>query len=102
PTVLERDGRVVRDRLEERLVVGRERRVAVADELSALSSLPAQRHADGVRSRAALRPRDLSVLEDERGTRRVQRLHRRLHDRLEGLLEVERLRDGLRDTGERL
>ena len=32
----------------------------------------------------------------------MQRLHRRLHDRLEGLLEVEGLRHGLRDARERL
>ena len=51
---------------------------------------------------AALRPRDLPVLEHERRTGRVQRLHRRLHDRLERLLEVEGLRDGLRDARERL
>ena len=56
----------------------------------------------GVRARPTLRPRDLPVLEHERRARRVQRLHRRLHDRLERLLEVERLRDGLRDARERL
>ena len=33
---------------------------------------------------------------------RADRLHRRLHDRLERLLEVERLRDRLRDPRERL
>ena len=102
PAVLERDRCVVRDRLEQRLVVGGERRVAVADELADLPPLPAQRHAHGVRAGAALGPRDLPVLEDERRAGRVQRLHRRLHDRLERLLEVERLRDGLRDARERL
>ena len=100
--VLERDRRVVRDRLEQRLVVGRERRVAVADELADLAALPAQRHADGVRAGATLRPRDLPVLEHERRAGRVQRLHRRLHDRLERLLEVERLGDRLGDPRERL
>ena len=102
PPVLERDRRVVRDRLEQRLVVGRERRVAVADELADLPPLPAQRHAHGVRARTALGPRDLPVLEHERRTRRVERLHRRLHDRLERLLEVEGLGDGLGDARERL
>ena len=102
PAVLERDGGVVRDRLEQRLVVGGERRVAIADELADLTPLPAQRQAHGVRARATLGPRDLPVLEHERGAGRVQRLHRRLHDRLERLLEVERLGDRLRDPGERL
>ena len=80
----------------------RERRVPIADELADLAPLPAQRHAYGVRAGAALGPRDLPVLENERRAGRVQRLHRRLHDRLERLLEVERLRDGLRDARERL
>src|SRR5947208_12699147 len=47
-------------------------------------------------------PRDVAVLEHERRTARVDRLHRRLDDRLERLLEVERLGDSLRDPGERL
>jgi hypothetical protein len=64
--VLERDGRVVGDRLEQRRVVGRERRVAVADELADLPPLPAERKAHAMRAGAALRPRDLAVLEDER------------------------------------
>ena len=42
------------------------------------------------------------VLEHDRGAGRVDRLDGRLDDRLERLLEVERLRDGLRDPGERL
>ena len=100
--VLERDRRVVRDRLEQRLVVGGERRVAVAHELADLPALPAQRQAHRVRAGATLGPRDLPVLEDERRAGRVQRLHRRLHDRLERLLEVERLGDRLRDPRERL
>src|SRR5207237_5262485 len=37
----------------------------------------------------------------QRGTGRVYRIHGRLHDRLQRLLEVERLRDGLGDAGER-
>ncbi len=64
--VLQRDRRVVRDRLEQRLVVARERRVAVADELADLPSFPAQGHAYGIGARAALGPRDLPVLENER------------------------------------
>ena len=55
-----------------------------------------------VRARAPFRPSDLAVFEHERGAGRVDRRHRRLHDRLERLLEVERLRDGLRDLRERL
>ena len=102
PPVFERDRRVMRDRFEQRFVVGRERDVAVADELADLPALPAQRHASGVRARTAFRPRDLAVLQYECRTRRVQRLHRRLHDRLERLLEVEGLRHGLRDARERL
>ena len=101
-SVLQRDCGVVRDRLEKRLVVGRERRVAIADELADLAALPAQRHPHRVCARATLGPRDLPVLEHERRARGVQGLHRRLHDRLERLLEVQGLRDGLRDPGERL
>ena len=50
----------------------------------------------------ALGPRDVAVLEDERRAGRADRLHRRLHDRLERLFEVERLRDRLRDLRQRL
>ena len=49
-----------------------------------------------------LGPGDRAVLEHERGAGRRERVHRRLHDRLERLLEVERLRDGLGDPRERL
>ena len=55
-----------------------------------------------VGARTAPGPRDLAVLEHERGAGRADGLHRRLHDRLERLLEVERLRDRLRDPRERL
>ena len=100
--VLERDRGMVRDRLEELPVLVGERDVAVADELADLAPLPAQRQAHGVAAGAALRPRDLAVLEHERGARRVDRRHGRRHDRLERLLEVQRLRDGLGDLRERL
>ena len=100
--VLERDRGVMRDRLEQRAVVVGERRVPVADELADLAALPAQRQAQRVRARAALGPGDLPVLEHERRAGRADRRHRRLHDRLERLLEVERLRDRLRDPRERL
>ena len=63
---------------------------------------PAQRQPHGVRAGAALGPGDPPVLEHDRGTGRVHRLDRRLHDRLERLLQVERLGDGLRDAGQRL
>ena len=49
-----------------------------------------------------LGPRDRAVLEHERRAGRVDRVHRRLHDLLERLLEVERVGDGLRDARERL
>ncbi len=49
-----------------------------------------------------LGPRDLAVLEHERGARRTDGVHRRSDDRAERFLEVERLRDGLRDPGQRL
>ena len=48
------------------------------------------------------RPRDLAVLEHERGAGGVHGRDRRLHDRLQRLLEVERLGDGLGDARERL
>ena len=50
----------------------RERRVAIADELADLPPLPAQREPHGVGAGAAFRPRDLPVLEHERGARRMQ------------------------------
>ena len=102
PAVLERDGGVVGDRLEQLAVVGRERRVAVADELTDHPPLPAQRQPHGVLSRAPLRPGDPAVVEHERGARGVDGGDRRLHDRLERLLEVEGLGDGLGDARERL
>ena len=80
----------------------RERRGAVGDELADLAAAPAQRLADRVRVGAALRPRDRAVLEHERGARRRERVHRRLDDRLERLLEVERLGDRLGDPRQRL
>ena len=55
-----------------------------------------------MRARPPLRPRDLPVLEHERRAGRRDRVHRRLDDRLERLLEVERLRDRLRDPCQRL
>ena len=100
--VLERDSCMVRDRLEQGLVVGRKLRVPIADELTDLPPLPAQREPNGVRARSTFRPCDLPVLEHECRPCRMQRLHRRLHDRLQRLLEVERLRDRLRDASERL
>ena len=100
--VLERDRGVVRDRLEEGAIVVGERRVAVADELADLPALPLQRQAQRVRPGAALGPRDLAVLEHERGAGRPHRGDRRLHDRLERLLQIQRLGDGLRDLRERL
>ena len=56
----------------------------------------------GVRSGTAFRPGDPPVLEHDCSARRVDRLDRRLHDRLERLLQIERLRDGLGDAGQRL
>ena len=100
--VLERDCCLVRDRVEQLPVVVGERRVAVDDELADLAPAPPQRQALGVRSCATLGPGDPSVLEHERHARRAERAHRRPDDRLERLLEVERLRDRLRDPGERL
>ena len=100
--VLERDRRVMRDRGEQRPLLVGERRVPVGDELADLAPLPAQRQAHRVRARAPLRPGDAAVLEHERRAGRVDGVHRRLHDRLERLLEVERLRDRLGDPRERL
>jgi malate dehydrogenase len=65
--VLERDRRMMRDRREQLAVVFAERDVAVADELTDLPALPAQRHPHGVRARAALRPGDGTVLQHDRG-----------------------------------
>ena len=101
-SVLERDGRVMRDRLEERAVVVGERRVAIGDELADLAAPPAQRRAHRVGARTSFRPRDAPVLEHERRSRRRHGVHGGLHDRLERLLEVERLRHGLGDPCERL
>ena len=101
-SVLERDRRVARDRREQRPLRARERRVAVADELADLPALPAQREPHGVFPGAPLGPADAPVLEHERRAGRADRVHRRLDDRLERLLQVERLRDGLGDAGERL
>ena len=100
--VLERHRRLVRDRGEQRGLLLGERRVAVADELADLPALPAQRQPDRVLAGAPLGPRDRAVLEHERRPGRVDRVHRRLDDLLERLLEVERVGDGLRDARERL
>ena len=99
-SVLQSDRRVVRDRCEQRPFVGCERRVAVTDELADLTALPAQRQPDGVQAGTSSRPGDVAVFEHERGTGRAHRLHRRLHDRLEGLLEVQRFGDRFRDLGQ--
>ena len=77
-------------------------RIAVGHELADLAALPAQRQPHRVRAGAALRPCDAAVLEHERRARRVDGVHRRLDDRLERLLEVERLGDRLRDPRQRL
>ena len=50
PAVLERDRGVVRDRREQRALLLRERRVAVADELADRPALPAQRDPDRMRA----------------------------------------------------
>ena len=83
-------------------VVVRERHVPVADELADLPPLPAKRHPDGVPRRPGPRARRSSVVEHDRRARGAQRLHGRLDDRLERLLDVERLRDCLGDRPERL
>ena len=102
PPVLECDRRMVGDRREQRSLVVGEGAVLVGDELADLAALPAEGRPHGERPGAALRPRDLAVLEHERGAGRGDGRHRRLDDRLERLLQVERFRDGLRDPGERL
>ena len=76
--------------------------VTVADELADLPAAPAQRDADRVSPGATLGPGDGAVLEHERRAGRANRLHAGLHDRLERLLEVERLRNGFRQRGQRL
>ena len=93
---------MVRDRREERTLLVGERRVPVADELADLSALPAERDPDRKRARAALRPGDAAVLEHERGSGRTDGVNRGPDDRLQGLLEIERLRDGFGDLRERL
>ena len=102
PAVLERHRRVVCDRPEQRAVLVREGRVAVAHELADHTPLPAQRQPLRVGTGAPLRPGDLAVLQHERRPGRADRVHRRLHDRLQRLLEVERLGDRLGDLRERL
>src|SRR5437764_225564 len=82
---------VARDRREQRSLLLAERRVPVTDELADLTPLPPQRQPHRVRARTPPGPRDVSVLEHERRARRADRLHRRLDDRLQRLLEVERL-----------
>ena len=101
--VLERDGCVVGDRLQQRPLLVGEGRVAVGHELADLPPLPAERRADGMRPGAPLRPvAHRPVLEHERCARRMHRVHRGLDDRLERLLEVERLRHRHRDAREGL
>jgi hypothetical protein len=51
---------------------------------------------------ASFRPSDLPVLEDECGPRGADGVDGRGHDRLERLLQVERLGNGLGDTRKRL
>ncbi len=75
--VLERNCGVVRDRLEQRAVVVGERKVAVGDELADLAPLPAKRCSHRVLPRLSFRPRDAAILENERGARRADGLHRR-------------------------
>ena len=102
PSVLQRHGCVVRDRREQLPVRVGERRVAVADELADLAPAPAKRQPDGERARPAPGPRDVPVLEHDRRAGRLQRIHRRAHDRRERLLQVQRFRHRLRDPRERL
>jgi hypothetical protein len=100
--VLEGDGRLVRDRSEQPLLLVAERRVAVADELAYLTAFPPQRQSHRVFARPPLGPSDRAVLEDESGARRPDGVDRRLDDRLERLLQVQRLGNGLRDGRKRL
>ena len=90
------------DRGEERTLVLRERRVAVANEFADLPALPAQREPHRIGAGSPFRPGDVAVLEHERGTTCVNGLHGRLHDRFERLLEVQRLGDRFRDLREGL
>ena len=100
--VLERDGGLLGDRAEQLAVGLGERGRAVGHELADLPAAPPQRLPDRVRVGLALRPGDRAVLEHERRTGRRERVHGRLHDRLERLLQVERLRHGLGDPRQRL
>jgi hypothetical protein len=100
--VLERDRGMVRDRREQRTLVGGEGGIPVDDELADLAPLPAQGQAHVLRAGTAFGPGDVAVFQDECGSRRADGLHRRLHDRLQRLLEVERLGDCLRDLREGL
>ena len=100
--VLQRDCRVARNRRQQRAVLLRERRVAVAHQLADLPPLPAQRHPHGIGSRATLGPDDVAVLQHERRAGRAQRVHRRRHDPLQRFLQVQRLRHRLGDSGQRL
>ena len=100
--VLERDGGMVGDRLEQRALLVGERRVPVGHELADLAPLPAQRRAHGV---APARPSGHAIRPSSSTSAApvaCDRVHRRLDDRLERLLQVERLRDGLGDPRERL
>ena len=102
--VLERDGRLVRDRLEQLPVVVARSGVSRSTTSSPICRpLPAQRQPHGVRAGPALGPGDLAVLEHERGAGRVRPPSIVVFDdRLERLLEVERLRDRLGDPRQRL
>src|SRR6266566_8241354 len=100
-SVLERHGGVVRDRGQERALVGREVSVAVANELADLAALPAQRNPHRKRAGPSLGPSDTAVLEHEGGSSGADRVHRRPDDRFERLLEIKRLGNRLRDPGQR-
>ncbi len=81
--VLERDRRMGGDRGEQLAISVGERRLAVGDQLADLAAAPPQRLPDRMRARDPLRPGDPAVVEDERRTGGLQRVHRRLDDRLE-------------------
>ena len=102
PAVLERDGGLIRDGVEQLPVVVGERRVAIDDELADRAAAPAQRKPDGMGARLPFRPGDAAVFEHERRAGGAERLDRGADDRLERLLEVERLRDRLGDARQRL
>ena len=72
PPVLERDGGVRRDRREQLAVELGERPVAIGDQLADLTPAPAQRLADRMGRRNALRPGDPAVVQHERGAGRVR------------------------------